>query len=39
MKWPEGMIAPDKELELNKQTDQVLDSLINFYLTIGQTYF
>ncbi len=30
MQWPEGLIAPDRELELDKQNDQALDSLIDF---------
>ncbi len=33
MQWPEGLIAPDKELELDKQNDQALDSLIDFILS------
>ncbi len=39
MQQPEGLIAPDRELELNKQNDQTLDSLIDFSLLITQTYF
>ncbi len=27
---PEGLIAPDRELELDKQNDQALDNLIDF---------
>ncbi len=30
---PEGLIAPDRELELDKQNDQALDSLIDFSLS------
>ncbi len=30
---PEGQIAPDKELELDKQNDQALDNLIDFSLS------
>ncbi len=31
--WPEGLIAPDRELELDKYNDQALDSLIDFSLS------
>ncbi len=30
---PEGLIAPDRDLELNKQNDQALDSSIDFSLS------
>ncbi len=33
-----GLITPDRELELDKQNDQALDSLIDFSLLITQTY-
>ncbi len=35
----EGLITPDRELELDKSNDQALDSLIDFSLFITQTYF
>ncbi len=38
MQWPEGLIVPDKELELDKQNDQALDSLIDFIFLFTQTY-
>ncbi len=39
MQWLEGLIALDRELELDKYNDQALDSLINFCFLITQTYF
>ncbi len=33
MQWPEGLIAPDRKLELDKQNDQALDSSIDFSLS------
>ncbi len=37
MQWPEGLIAPDRELELDKQNDQALDSSIDFSLSFYYT--
>ncbi len=34
MQWPEGLIAPDKELELDKYNNQALDSSIDFSLSL-----
>ncbi len=31
---PKGLIAPDRELELDKQNDQALDSSIDFSLSL-----
>ncbi len=36
---PEGLIAPDRELELDKKNDQALNSSIDFSLFHTQTYF
>ncbi len=33
MQWPEGLIAPDRELELDKYNDQALNSFIDFTLS------
>ncbi len=33
MQQPEGLIVPDRELELDKQNDQALDNSINFNLS------
>ena len=39
MQWLEGLIVPDRELKLDKQNNQALDSLIDFSLFITQIYF
>ncbi len=33
MQWPQGLIAPDRELELDKQNDQAFNSSIDFSLS------
>ncbi len=39
MQQLEGLITPNRELELDKQNDQAFDSSIDFTHFILQTYF